>query len=78
MKVSLTPSQKQFIARKMKSGGYLSEGEVVREALRVYQLVDEQDYGLEEALREGLNSPLRAYTKNHFTGLITRRQKRAA
>ncbi|MBM3835421.1 MAG: hypothetical protein FJ403_19525 [Verrucomicrobia bacterium] len=58
MKISLTPHQQKFIARKMKTGGYLSQDEVIREALRVYELVEDEDHGLEleEALRASLRS----------------------
>ena len=54
----------------MKSGGYRSRSEIVREALRVYELVEEKDYDseLEEALREALRSPARKYTRNDFNG----------
>ena len=34
MRVSLTPHQQKFIGKKMKGGGYLSQDEVIREALR--------------------------------------------
>jgi putative addiction module CopG family antidote len=43
MKVLLTPHQEKFVGRKMKGGGYLSQGEVIREALRVYELVEQED-----------------------------------
>lgn len=71
MKVSLTAHQEKFIAKKMKSGGYLSEDEIVREALRVYELVEQEDNdpSLEEALRHSLQSPLKKYRKGHFVAL---------
>lgn len=71
MKVSLTDHQEKFIARKMKSGGYLSEGEVIREALRVYELMeqDDNDPALEAALRHSLSSPARRYRTGHFAAL---------
>lgn len=80
MKVSLTPHQQKFIAEKLKSGGYASRSEIMREALRVYELYETQDYDprLEEDLREGLRSPLRKYTKNHFAKLVSPSGKRAA
>jgi len=43
MKVLLTPHQEKFVGRKMKGGGYLSQDEVIREALRVYELVEQED-----------------------------------
>jgi len=80
MKVMLTPHQEKFIGRKMKSGGYLSEDEVVREALRVYELVDQDDNDpqLEAALRQSLRSPLKRYKPGHFAALASRKSRRAA
>ena len=71
MKVSLTPHQEKFIAKKMKSGGYATEDEVIREALRVYELIEHEDYDpeLETALRRSLRSPLKKYRPNHFASL---------
>jgi putative addiction module CopG family antidote len=72
MKVELTPHQRRFVAMKMKGGGYLSEGEVMREALRVYELVDQEDSDPElvEAVREALRSPRKAYEPGHFASLV--------
>lgn len=74
MKVELTPHQEKFIARKMKSGGYASPGEIIREALRVYEVAERELYDpeLEAALRHSLSSPLKKYRKNHFAGLCGR------
>jgi putative addiction module CopG family antidote len=74
MKVLLTPHQEKFIAKKMKSGGYASQGEVVREALRVYELMEQEDYDptLERELRDSLNSPLKKYRSGHFAALASR------
>ena len=71
MKVALTPHQEKFIASKMKSGGYLTPDEIVREALRVYELVeqDDSDPALEAALRHSLRSPLKKYRPGHFSSL---------
>ena len=71
MKVALTPHQEKFIATKMKSGGYLSPDEIVREALRVYELVeqDDSDPALEAALRHSLRSPLKKFRFGHFSSL---------
>jgi putative addiction module CopG family antidote len=71
MKVALTPHQQKFIAEKMKSGGYLSQSEVMREALRVYELneQDENDPTLEDALRHSLRSPLKKFRPGHFASL---------
>ena len=68
MKISLTPHQKRFVGMKMKGGGYLSQDEVIREALRVYELVEQEDNDpqLEAALRHSLRSPLKKYKRGHF------------
>jgi len=77
MKVSLTPHQASFIEKKMKTGGYRSRSEIVREALRVYELVDVEDFKLEleDSLRQALRSPLKKYRKNHFSNLAARGKK---
>ena len=74
MKIALTPHQEKFIALKMKSGGYLAPDEVVREALRVYELVEHEDGdpALESALRHSLRSPLKKYRAGHFASLAKR------
>ena len=79
MKVLLTPHQEKFVGQKMKGGGYLSEDEVVREALRVYELVEQEDNDLqlEAALRHSLRSPLKKYKRGHFAALATRNGRRA-
>jgi putative addiction module CopG family antidote len=79
MKVSLTPHQQKFVGQKMKGGGYLSEDEVVREALRVYELVeqDDNDPQLEAALRHSLRTPLKKFKPGHFTALASRNGRRA-
>ena len=61
----------KFVGRKMKGGGYLSEGEVIREALRVYELVEQEDNDpqLEAALRHSIRSPLKKYKRGHFAAL---------
>ena len=79
MKVLLTAHQEKFVGQKMKGGGYLSEGEVLREALRVYELVEQEDNDpqLEVALRHSLRSPLKKYKRGHFAALATRNGRRA-
>lgn len=42
MNVSLTPELEQLVAAKVASGRYLSAREVVREALRLFELFEEQ------------------------------------
>jgi len=61
MKVVLTPHQEIFLSQKMKGGGYISADEVIREALRVYELVEQEDGDpqFEAALRHSFRSPLK-------------------
>ncbi len=47
MKLPLTPHQEKFLAAEMKIGGYLSEDEIIREALRIYELAEQDDYNPE-------------------------------
>jgi putative addiction module CopG family antidote len=79
MKVRLTSHQQKFVERKMKGGGYLSKDEVIREALRVYELVeqDDSDPKLEAALRHSLRSPLKKYKPGHFAALANGSGRRA-
>ena len=71
MKVLLTPHQEKFVGQKMKGGGYLSPDEVIREALRVYELVEQDDHSpqLEAAMRQALGSPVRKFQPGHFAKL---------
>jgi len=57
----------------MKGGGYLSPDEVVREALRVYELIEQEDNDpqLEAALRHSLRIPLKKYRRGHFAALAS-------
>ena len=73
MKVALTPHQETFIGKKMEGGGYLSRSEVIREALRVYELVEQEDADpeLQAALRHSLRSPLKKYKHGHFSALAS-------
>lgn len=79
MNVRLTSHQQKFVERKMKGGGYLSEDEVIREALRVYELVEQEDSDpkLEAALRQSLRSPLKKYKRGHFAALADGNSRRA-
>ena len=79
MKVLLTAHQEKFVGQKMKGGGHLSEDEVVREALRVYELIEQKDNDphLEAALRHSLRSPLKKYKRGHFVALANRNGRRA-
>ncbi|MEP6663759.1 MAG: type II toxin-antitoxin system ParD family antitoxin [Verrucomicrobiota bacterium] len=73
MKVVLTPHQEKFVSEKMEGGGYLSKDEVIREALRVYELVEQEDDDpqLEAALLHSLRSPLKKYKRGHFAALAS-------
>ena len=79
MRVSLTPHQQKFIGKKMKGGGYLSQDEVIREALRVYELTEQDDTSpeLEAALRHGLRSPRKRHKPGHFSALASQNGRRA-
>lgn len=80
MKVALTSHQKKFLIQKMKGGGYLSQDEVIREALRVYELFEQgdNDAQLEAALRHSLRSPLKKYKPGHFAALGARARRALA
>jgi len=69
MKIALTSHQEKFIAAKMKTGGYISPDEIVREALRVYELVeqDDSDPALDAARRHSLRSSLKKYRPGHLS-----------
>jgi putative addiction module CopG family antidote len=71
MNVLLAPHQEKFIGNKMKGGGYLSPDEVVREALRVCEHIEQEDNDplLEAELRHGLRSRLKKYKSGHFAAL---------
>ena len=79
MKVLLTPHQQKFIGEKMKGGGYLSRDEVIREALRVYELIDQDDASpeLESALRQALRSSRKKFKPGHFVSLVSQSGRRA-
>jgi len=78
MKIQLTPHQEKFVGKKMKGGGYLSKAELIREALRVYELVEQEDNDpqLEAALRHSLRSPLKKYQPGNFAALASRARHR--
>lgn len=80
MKVALTPHQQKFIGKKMEGGGYLSRSEVIREALRVYEIIEQEDADpeLQAELRRSLRSPLKKYRQGHFSGLASRNGRKHA
>ena len=65
MKVLLTAHQEKFVGRKMKGGGYLSQDEVIREALRVYELVEQED---NDPQLEAAQDPSRALRRDRARG----------
>lgn len=58
MNISLPPQLESFVRTKVDSGNYTSASEVIREALRVFQLYEslEQKRFLLQAIEEGLDS----------------------
>ena len=62
----------------MKGGGYLSEDEIIREALRVYELLEQEDSdpNLEAAVRHSPRSPLKKYKTGHFAALANGNRRR--
>lgn len=60
MNVSLTEELAEFVKSKVAGGRYSSSSEVVREALRIMEKVEQQEIGklhfLRKARREGIDS----------------------
>jgi hypothetical protein len=79
MKVRLTLHQQKFVEKKMRGAGDLSQDEVIREALRVYELIEQEDKDpqLEAALRHSLRSPSKKYRRGHFAALANSNGRRA-
>jgi len=72
--VSLTPELKDLVIAKVRSGRYGNASEVIREALRNWELGHEvEDPELEAAIVEGLQSPLLPGAKP-LSQLIRRRR----
>ena len=62
MNVSLTPKLEDFVKSKVKTGDYNNASEVVREALRLFQKVDDATHDrkvatLRRAIQAGIDSP---------------------
>jgi putative addiction module CopG family antidote len=66
--------QEEFISRQIAAGAFRSESDVIREALRVLELLEESTPSpkLEEELRQGLASPKVPWRKDHFASLPER------
>jgi putative addiction module CopG family antidote len=77
--VALDKHLRAYIDYKLKSGGYGNASEVVRDALRHMQAVDnEAAAGLETALLKGLGSPKKPVSKTYFKTLRKTLHKAAA
>ena len=64
MEVVLTKELEAYVRAKVRSGRYVDESDVVREALRSLEQQEEQESpALEAALIEGVRSPHRPYGK---------------
>ncbi len=55
MNVSLTPKQKKFIEKQVKSGDYQTASEVVRDALRLLEKRDRQFERLRRDIQDGID-----------------------
>jgi putative addiction module CopG family antidote len=81
MNVTLTKDLKKFVAQKVRSGGYASPDEVVREALRDFR--DKSDPAefdsqeLADFLIPAVRGPHRPLTSRHFSTLRQRARRRA-
>lgn len=58
MTISLTPHLDQYVRRKLKSGGYASASEIIREALCIMERVEKREPAdLEELIAEADAEP---------------------
>ena len=55
MNVSLTKRQQEYVQAKVRSGSYQSASEVVREALRVVETLENQNQWLEYEVQKGID-----------------------
>jgi putative addiction module CopG family antidote len=73
MKIDLSPALDQFVAEKIKSGTYVDAAEVIRDSLRRWkeqeELLHAHTGALEDALREGFESPDLTATKTFWGDL---------
>jgi putative addiction module CopG family antidote len=64
MKVTLTAEWKTLVKEKIRSGHYMDESDVLRDALRALELRDDHESpAFEAVVREGVRSPHRPYGK---------------
>jgi putative addiction module CopG family antidote len=74
MKVTLTDELEALVKEKVRSGCYVDESDVMRDALRALELRDDfESPALEAALLEGVRSAHRPYSK----GTLSRIRKGA-
>ena len=86
MNISLTPELEQIIANKVKSGMYHSASEVVREAIRLLLLFEENDLkqiklnSLRQQIKVGIDQANlgEVYSENEVMKRISLRQAKAA
>jgi putative addiction module CopG family antidote len=73
MKIELAPQLDKFVAAKLKTGGYLDAGEVIRDSLRRWKEQEEAFSldldGLEREIQDGLESADLPVTKTFWTDL---------
>ena len=76
MNITLTKDLEQFVAGKVRVGGYASADEVVRAALREFRSKDDpaetDSQELAELLLEAVRGPHRPVTRQDFTQLRQR------
>lgn len=86
MNISLTPELEQIIANKVKSGMYHSASEVIREAIRLLLLFEENDLkqlklnSLRQQIKVGIDQANlgEVYSENEVMKRISLRQAKAA
>lgn len=82
MQVTLTKDLQDFIAQKVRAGGYANSGEVVREALRDFRAKDDpaelDSQELAELLLPAVREPHRPLTAQHFDDLRARARRKPA
>ena len=82
MRVTLTKDLQEFIAQKVRAGGYANSGEVVREALRDFRAKDDpaevDSQELAELLLPAVRGAHRPLTAKHFDELRSRARRKTA
>lgn len=82
MQVTLTRDLEDFIARKVKTGGYANASEVIRDALRNFRTKDDpaetDSRELAEMLLPAVRGRHRPLTAKHFDQLRLRARRKSA